>query len=1066
MNPFKYAEMMKYLTRAKKANPNLPDVFPASKAPIPAKTQNVEDMEAVNQFMLRNPRKDMANGGSLKFYPKASGGETKQQIAPGVDLKTRDINYGGTLGYEGDKFYGGVEYNTGKVKFDITDEGGTTLFKDTLSKDDAVNFIVGLGDRKGDKFQIKTDKDFNNMQVVFRKSFADGGMLVQPGFDGVRQGYRGESSIDPKLLNSEAVRMTDGRFKTWDSITDKKLRENVRRSAKRREQGASIGKGRPGVKKDYKTISPMKDPKVVEEVIKTRKKIYQSSPEGIRLQWIADNSKDYDTPDKLKKAYEKHFKHKVGSKADALFNIEKKPGTRGGVGSATGKKINFGLVDGLQNFNTTERGNLMFIKKGFSEDELFKGAILQNNPKVQAQFKNLFKDIHNNVSLYSELGPEGIVERLRSQGGNLLEDFDFIKSYSSGGQQTYGGVHRGITRNSLLNLGIPEKHIVSYQTVRKPLQTLEQILIDLKNRGASERYGISNSTAFKIASQLDNFLQGQGNIRKDIATIDKQLGDVKFKQIFGGVNFEHTLAKRFGKDYKYLPRNYLLKGQFTSAAFNQIKKNAFDLPLIDLMKKYEQGKVGAEVVQNFINDFNAKTNGYADFNFDADKGRLVYSDDAVKYDLSRYQNPAVARDELIKNIDLTMSSEFQKGFKNLPESRDQLKLFKSKEAKNIRSLLATLGGGKCGTRGFLNQGGRIGLQDGTVSVDQCYKNALERIRKGGVDFTKAESLNFNKITRSLKAIGASKIMKVGILPEVLLEGALIADKMASEGDTFAQGLRNSYLAIPFQAMGVAKTYEEGEKDRILAAAPESQKAKVLDVFNLQDTLNKKFKLMGASDSFKRSIAATDAISDGPLGYVGDSQDLQERLSDTRADLQDLYRGSDIRRAERIFNTKPIDLNIRDQLTMDAYNQAIEKADADKASRILVAPGTGLGVDAQIKKRMKEIPINIETAKQDLKATGDYYGTGYTPFGLNKLFVGMGMKDPRFGFNKTGEYNEEQGLTDFMNYMKTQNVADAGGVANLAGGGIAKMAGVSSGVAPESGPNPQGLLSLKNRVRNY
>ena len=170
MNPFKYAEMIKYLTRAKKANPNLPDVFPASKAPIPAKTQNVEEIEAINRFNRDNPRKDMANGGSLKFYPKASGGETKQQIAPGVDLKTRDINYGGTLGYEGDKVYGGVEYNTGKVKFDITDTEGNTLFKDTLSKDDAVNFIVGLGDRKGDKFQIKTDKDFTNMQVTFRES--------------------------------------------------------------------------------------------------------------------------------------------------------------------------------------------------------------------------------------------------------------------------------------------------------------------------------------------------------------------------------------------------------------------------------------------------------------------------------------------------------------------------------------------------------------------------------------------------------------------------------------------------------------------------------------------------------------------------------------------------------------------------------------------------------------------------------------------------------------------------------------------------------------------------------
>ena len=37
---------------------------------------------------------------------------------------------------------------------------------------------------------------------------------------------------------------------------------------------------------------------------------------------------------------------------------------------------------------------------------------------------------------------------------------------------------------------------------------------------------------------------------------------------------------------------------------------------------------------------------------------------------------------------------------------------------------------------------------------------------------------------------------------------------------------------------------------------------------------------------------------------------------------------------------------------------------------------------------------------------------------------------------------------------------------LAGGGIAKLAGVDSGPPPESGPRPLGLLSLKNRVRNY
>jgi len=67
MNPYKLREIYKYLTRAKKVQPDLPNVFPASKAPIPAKTQNVEEIEAVNQFMLRNPRVEKAGGGRIGF---------------------------------------------------------------------------------------------------------------------------------------------------------------------------------------------------------------------------------------------------------------------------------------------------------------------------------------------------------------------------------------------------------------------------------------------------------------------------------------------------------------------------------------------------------------------------------------------------------------------------------------------------------------------------------------------------------------------------------------------------------------------------------------------------------------------------------------------------------------------------------------------------------------------------------------------------------------------------------------------------------------------------------------
>jgi hypothetical protein len=58
------------------------------------------------------------------------------------------------------------------------------------------------------------------------------------------------------------------------------------------------------------------------------------------------------------------------------------------------------------------------------------------------------------------------------------------------------------------------------------------------------------------------------------------------------------------------------------------------------------------------------------------------------------------------------------------------------------------------------------------------------------------------------------------------------------------------------------------------------------------------------------------------------------------------------------------------------------------------------------------------------------------------------------------------IQDFIKQdQQMQAIADAGGVANLAGGGIAKEAGDSSGRPPESGPNSQGLQGLLKRVRN-
>ena len=74
MNPGKFSQMMKYLTRAKKANPDLPDVTFADKITQPPVRQDVETMDAINAF-IRRERQQKAGGGTI-----AGGNIQGQQI--------------------------------------------------------------------------------------------------------------------------------------------------------------------------------------------------------------------------------------------------------------------------------------------------------------------------------------------------------------------------------------------------------------------------------------------------------------------------------------------------------------------------------------------------------------------------------------------------------------------------------------------------------------------------------------------------------------------------------------------------------------------------------------------------------------------------------------------------------------------------------------------------------------------------------------------------------------------------------------------------------------------------
>jgi len=150
------------------------------------------------------------NGGApnIKLFPRASGRQVEGEVGPGLKISERDLNYGITGLLQGDKFFGGAELDKGKVKIDVVTPEGDTLFKDTMGKKDAVNFILGMGDPKGEKFQIKTDKNFENIQFVLQKSFAQGGIARL----GLKQGSGMTRRTFLKLLGGMAAIPIVGKF--------------------------------------------------------------------------------------------------------------------------------------------------------------------------------------------------------------------------------------------------------------------------------------------------------------------------------------------------------------------------------------------------------------------------------------------------------------------------------------------------------------------------------------------------------------------------------------------------------------------------------------------------------------------------------------------------------------------------------------------------------------------------------------------------------------------------------------------------------------------------------------
>ena len=898
-----------------------------------------------------------------------------------------------------------------------------------------------------------------------RNPMAGGGMLVQPSADGSRPGYRQPPSETSQNF-IKYVRSLDKEVLATKTIDD--LIKDSGINIKKDTASGQLNKNNPDLK--YKKVeSGVTNPetqKKITEIAGAKKNKRIETIQKVNNwtnNWFQNNAGKYDSYEKAKtqliKDWKKESKNKIYSGSNFKLSLEN---GMPNIAAATNESTSATRVaDNI--FDITfpiQRSNKELIfQKGYANYRL-------QNPIFNKKINDYF-----DLVILDKRGFNTQQELIKS--GQLKEGYGLVRTETGDFAKAGSKSMKGKGLLEALNI---DREVLSFITTY-----MKQDGPFFTKTGGENIYDIlsKNVDPEKVKNYRNKININVDNWRDNLDAVVKlaNKGLPPTKQITSAQlvtqmkNESKKMAKLF--NLKDLPPELKFFGYSQDHLLGI--REALELNDPKIARQTLNTMVGTTRAQNTFLGFkefgNERRKLITDFNAAPPKARgpiVQKLNDLTKKFIPDQLEYGVRKDG-------SMKVKVLQPQKTLKSRRESYISEVRKLPMSVRKQFAKLGGGNCG-KGFLNQGGRVGLQEGTPSLNKCFLKAMDRVRKGGVDFTKAEALNFKNLTKSLRAVGASNIMKFGIIPEALFEGALIADKMASEGDSFAQGLRNSYLAIPFQAMGLAKTYEEGRRDEILAAAPESQRGKILDVMNLQDTLNKRNELVAQSQNLKSQIEDTDRISDGAFGYVGDSQDLQKKLFETRADLQDLYRG-DAGRAERMLTTKPIDLNIRDQLTMDAYKSAVEKADVDRASNILFAPGAGLGVDTQIKKRMKDMKalypqlkdanLSNERIDEILKEQNVF-----SPFTL-----GFGMQQMQPGIGDT-KYNEDvayQEIRDLINQavdediqsQQFQNIADAGGIANLAGGGIAGLSGgVDQGPQRTSmNPDSQGLQGLMKRVRN-
>jgi len=438
------------------------------------------------------------------------------------------------------------------------------------------------------------------------------------------------------------------------------------------------------------------------------------------------------------------------------------------------------------------------------------------------------------------------------------------------------------------------------------------------------------------------------------------------------------------------------------------------------------------------------------------------SDDATnfKYGVKEFQKLDM-KNEIAKSLENLqfLNKNFQDYAKKNPElfkiagvsTQQTFTQIKPSELKSIQNIIASFGDGSCsvtfGKKGK-KDGGRIGYQTGTPGLNQCFESGIKNFNEGKLK-TVDQAQDAAKLLSGGKNV-LRAITKYGIIPEA----AFIAGESlfrTALGEKPFNSLLKSIDSFTFGATDFTSGIE----------------AEKFGKFSDQKLAVDKFRNSQAKvDSLQNKLTNLKAITDqGGEGYVGDlTSDIQMTQAQLQAAEQELQK-----------NTVSSDLvqfiDRRGQEIADA-----EKAKSDFAKRSLTDQMDGIpGIRDYTDTESTRI-FPAQPNQMDLNL--NLFPTLPTDFMQYKTSDAINLAQ---GLREQGQNVSAKDILAYRDDLKkmplseqakiygdeqTYGTQGADVLQPLAGGGIAKMAGDSSGRPPVRGPNPQGLLSLKNRVRNY